>query len=728
MKISIRCAATFLFCYGLSLLAGCTSGESVTNLDGGDARSSSAIPSPPGDATTPYLQPLAIDETYGDAPYEPLEAPDIAETDSRMMKPTAVPEEISVSNFGLSLAPATSISETTDNIAAPSAGATVPRVQSSPGVIVYDSADTVTAPASADRVTTVVGRPGIYVPPRSVNHDRVIHYDDHDVVIHHSDSSELHNSEVERSRLAKRNQEFSAKLQQLHERLQAHGPEPGVKAKSRVRSKEAPLRMPGLAPGIQPHSETGNEDYARIEGNDFISAQQEPLSTFSIDVDTASYSNIRRFISDGRMPPPDAVRIEEMINYFDYTYDPPSDTEGAPFSANFELGPCPWNEEHRLVRIGLKGKTFEDDERPPVNLVFLIDVSGSMNQPNKLPLVKESLQMLVKKLTDRDRISIVVYRGAAGVVLPPTSCEQRKVIERAIERLQAGGSTAGGAGIQLAYDQAQENFVPEQVNRVILCTDGDFNVGISSESALNRLIEEKAKTGIFLTVLGFGRGNLKDARMEMLADRGNGNYGYIDTLLEAHKMLVEQSSGTLVTIAKDVKIQVDFNASRVGAYRLIGYENRKLAARDFRDDTKDAGEIGAGHTVTALYEIVPPDKTDEVLMTEPSRYQTTAPTSEADTDELLTVRLRYKQPDGDTSTELKFPLKDEDNVIEETSSDFRFAAAVAQFGLLLRGSKYKGTADLEQVLDMATEAKGADRSGFRTEFIEIVRQVKNRQY
>lgn len=477
----------------------------------------------------------------------------------------------------------------------------------------------------------------------------------------------------------------------------------------------------------EPPADTSNEDYAHINENDFISAKDEPLSTFSIDVDTASYSNIRRFLSDGRTPPPDAVRIEEMINYFDYNYDPPKADEETPFAANFELGPCPWNEKNRLVRIGLKGKTFEKDERPTVNLVFLIDVSGSMNQPNKLPLLKDAMRMLVQNLSERDRVALVVYAGAAGTVLQPTSCERKDVILSAIERLQAGGSTAGGAGIEAAYSLAEANRIDGHVNRVILCTDGDFNVGISSQGELTRLIEEKAKTGIFLTVLGFGSGNLKDSRMEMLADKGNGNYGYIDTLLEAQKLLVEQSAGTLVTIAKDVKIQVDFNPSRVGAYRLIGYENRKLQNQDFRDDKKDAGEIGAGHMVTALYEITPIGDTSEVPEVEPSRYQTTAPTTEADTDELLTVRLRYKQPDGDTSTEISFQLKDEERTLEETSKDFRFAAAVAELGLLLRGSQYKGAANFDQVLTLAEEAKGIDKLGFRTEFIEMVRTAKSQQ-
>ena len=463
------------------------------------------------------------------------------------------------------------------------------------------------------------------------------------------------------------------------------------------------------------------ENYAEIEENMFNRVADNPLSTFSIDVDTASYANARRFLKNGRLPPKDAVRIEEMINYFDYNYAPP--TGEVPFSANFAQAVCPWNKSHKLVRIGLKGREIAQATRPPLNLTFLLDVSGSMNSPNKLPLVKRSMEMLTNQLDERDRVSIVVYAGASGLVLPPTSGANRRAILGALERLNAGGGTAGGAGIQLAYQTALENFHKDGVNRVILCTDGDFNIGVTQGGDLNRLIEEKAKGGIFLSVLGFGMGNYKDGTLEGLADRGNGNYAYIDTFIEARKVLVDQMSGTLVTIAKDVKIQVEFNPVKVAGYRLIGYENRMLAAEDFNDDTKDAGEIGAGHTVTALYEIIPAGQpVNGVPPVDELKYQVEGSLPVA-SDELLTVKLRYKQPDSDTSSKLEFPLKDEDRSFEQADPDFRFATSVAGFGMLLRDSEFKGDLSWERVQNWAQSALGEDEFGYRRECLDLIRNA-----
>ncbi|NLS92360.1 MAG: VWA domain-containing protein [Planctomycetaceae bacterium] len=474
---------------------------------------------------------------------------------------------------------------------------------------------------------------------------------------------------------------------------------------------------------VGPEVEFNTEAYDRIYENPFLVTRDHPLSTFSIDVDTASYSNVRRFLENGQLPPPDAVRIEELVNHFDYRYEPPKDE--TPFSAQVEVASCPWNPKHRLARIGLKGKEIPEQERPEANLVFLLDVSGSMDQPNKLPLLKSAMGMLVENLSDRDRVSIVVYAGAAGVVLPPTSCEERSTILAAMERLQAGGSTAGSEGIQLAYQVAQKNFNAESVNRVILCTDGDFNVGFTNQGDLIRLIEQKAKEGVFLTCLGFGMGNYKDSTLEKLADKGNGNYAYIDTIHEARKVLVEQLGGTLFTIAKDVKIQVDFNPAQVGAYRLIGYENRLLRDEDFRDDTKDAGEIGAGYTVTALYELIPAGQEADVLQAEPSKYQQTGqPTEAAASGELLTLRLRYKQPAGETSEQISFPVSDAGMSLEGASGDFRFAAAVAGFGMLLRNSEHRGEGTYDLVVELAQSGKGDDPHGYRAEFVKLVELAK----
>ncbi len=495
-------------------------------------------------------------------------------------------------------------------------------------------------------------------------------------------------------------------------------------AASAVLQADANGLLPIQAPDFQPEFNT--EAYDRIYENPFLAASEHPLSTFSIDVDTASYSNVRRFLEDGQLPPPDAVRIEEFVNYFAYDYEPPTDDK--PFSAHVEVASCPWNPRHRLARIGLKGRQIHKDQRAEANLVFLLDVSGSMNEPNKLPLLKSAMEMLVQNLSDRDRVSIVVYAGAAGVVLPPTSCKERAEILAAMSRLRAGGSTAGSEGIQLAYRLVQENFDPERVNRVILCTDGDFNVGITNQGDLVRLIEQKAKEGVFLTCLGFGMGNYKDSTLEKLADQGNGNYAYVDTIHEARKVLVEQLAGTLVTIAKDVKIQVDFNPAQVAAYRLLGYENRLLRDEDFHDDTKDAGEIGAGHTVTALYELIPAGQELQLPQVEPSRYQQPGqPTEAAASGELLTLRLRYKEPAADTSEEISFPVSDAGQSLDSATDDFRFAAAVASFGMLLRNSEHRGESTCDLVLELARSGKGNDPHGYRAEFIQLVELAQSLQ-
>lgn len=478
----------------------------------------------------------------------------------------------------------------------------------------------------------------------------------------------------------------------------------------------------------RPDAEHSTEAYDAITDNAFLAVRENPLSTFSIDVDTASYANVRRFLNQQTRPPKGAVRIEELLNYF--TYDYPQPDGETPFSATMEVATCPWAPEHRLVRIGLKGREIAKDKRPASNLVFLIDVSGSMQPENKLPLLKKCLRMLVDQLTPEDTVSIAVYAGASGTVLEPT--HDRGEIRAALDRLESGGSTNGAAGIQLAYRLAEQSFIKGGVNRVILATDGDFNVGVTSQSELTDLITRKAKKGTFLTVLGFGMGNLKDSTLEKLADKGNGNYAYIDTLNEGRKVLVEQMNGTLVTIAKDVKIQVEFNPAQVGAYRLIGYENRLLAKEDFNDDKKDAGEIGAGHTVTALYEVVPAGKAAPgVPSVDPLKYQTTGSkepgtrNQEPGTSaELLTLKLRYKQPDGDTSKLLEFPLTDRGETWEKSSRDFRFAAAVAGFGMLLRESPHKGTATWESVRELAMEGRGEDRSGYRGEFLTLLDKAK----
>ncbi len=469
-----------------------------------------------------------------------------------------------------------------------------------------------------------------------------------------------------------------------------------------------------------PRPDWNREQYAYIDENRFRATDDHPLSTFSIDVDRASYSNVRRFLlRERRLPPVDAVQIEEMINYFSYSYARPRGD--APIAITTEVGAAPWAPNHRLLRIGLASRPIDTEEMPPANLVFLLDVSGSMNSPDKLPLVQSSMRLLVDQLRPEDRVAIVVYAGAAGLVLEPTSGAHKDRILEAINRLQAGGSTAGGAGLRLAYEVAQRNFRPHGNNRVILATDGDFNVGESSDGAMIRLIEEKRSQGTFLTVLGFGTGNLQSEKMQSLAQHGNGNYGYIDGLMEARKILVAEMGSTLLTVAKDVKVQIEFNPEQVRAYRLLGYENRLLANEDFNDDAKDAGDLGAGHTVTALYEIVPVGADSEIGApgVDPLRYQTTPRVTRRDgSDELAFVKVRFKRPQGSTSRLIEQPVRDSGDRVSE---DFTFAAAVAGFGMLLRESEYRGSITVDQVLSMAADCLGEDPGGYRRGFVEMVR-------
>jgi Ca-activated chloride channel homolog len=458
------------------------------------------------------------------------------------------------------------------------------------------------------------------------------------------------------------------------------------------------------------------EGYDRIVENSFAKVVEEPLSTFSIDVDTASYANVRRFIDGGSLPPPDAVRIEELVNYFAYDYEGPKGDE--PFAFDTELAPCPWNQGDLLLRVALQAKRIDAKDIPPSNLVFLVDVSGSMEDENKLPLVKESLKKLARQMRQEDRISIVVYAGNAGLVLEPTPGSRKDAILKAIDDLEAGGSTAGGKGIELAYATAKKTFMPKGNNRVILATDGDFNVGASSDGALVRLIEKKRKEGVFLTVLGFGMGNYKDSKMQKLADSGNGNYAYIDTLSEAEKVLSKQMAGTLYTVAKDVKVQIEFNPAIVGEYRLVGYEKRALAARDFADDTKDAGELGAGSSVTALYEIRP---SKGVATRSDLKYQSTTSGPAATSGELMTIKFRYKKPEGEASILVETPVDFRKVELAKSSGDFRFAAAVAEWGLILRESQYKGSSSFTEVERLASEARGRDAEGYRAEFLRLVK-------
>jgi Ca-activated chloride channel family protein len=490
-----------------------------------------------------------------------------------------------------------------------------------------------------------------------------------------------------------------------------------------------PGTAPAPAPDILDRPRFNTEAYDLVPDNPFIPAAQEPVATFSIDVDTASYANVRRFITQNQLPPKDAVRIEEMINYFTYDDAPPAGPH--PIAAYAEVAAAPWQPAHRLVRVAIKAKDVDLSKRPASNLVFLIDVSASMNDPRKLPLLKSSMKLMIDKLEDNDRVAMVVYAGASGLVLPPTSGQNKTALIAAIDRLESGGSTNGAAGIRLAYDTAVANFIKGGINRVILATDGDFNVGVTSQGDLTRLIEDRAKSGVFLTVLGFGMGNLKDSTLERLADRGNGNYAYIDTLAEAQKVLVEGMGGTLMTIAKDVKVQIEFNTAEVNAYRLIGYENRVLRPEDFNNDAKDAGDMGAGHAVTALFEVVPKGVEMALPTIEPLRYREAAPAAPAasrrDLDvgiqEMLNIKIRYKEPDGTTSRMIDFPIVDRKTGFNTATTDLRFAAAVASFGMILRDSPHQGQSSLNAVIDMAEKSRGADKGGYREEFIQLVRKA-----
>jgi Ca-activated chloride channel family protein len=487
-----------------------------------------------------------------------------------------------------------------------------------------------------------------------------------------------------------------------------------VQPRSLRRSPPDPMPLLRRAP-----RDSGNtEAYDHIDENSFRSPLVAPLSTFSVDVDRASYANVRRYLNGGQLPPRDAVRIEELVNYFPYG-DPAPGDEDAPIRITTEIAPAPWNGAHDLVRIGLRARDVDMRRAPPSNLVFLVDVSGSMMGPGRLPLVKQSLAMLVSQLREEDRVALVVYAGRAGLVLPSTSDKQR--ILAALEGLEAGGSTAGGAGIKLAYDVARENFIRHGNNRVILCTDGDFNVGQSSDGELVSLIEDRRKEGAYLTILGFGMGNYKDAKMEKLAGAGNGNYGYIDDLLEARKMLVKEMGGTLLTVAKDVKLQVEFDPTRVQAYRLLGYEDRLLREEDFANDAKDAGDVGAGHSVTALYEIVRSDVRLDVKLPEvaPLRYQRQTVRGAAPANELLHVAMRYKAPDGDRSLLVTHPVRANRTIGGTPSESMRFASAVAGFGMLLRQSPNAGTLTWPQVVSLASGARGADPEGYRADFIRL---------
>ncbi len=488
-----------------------------------------------------------------------------------------------------------------------------------------------------------------------------------------------------------------------------------------------------IAPGYYPpqpaarpvlYAYADNESYNHSNENRFKPANDEPLSTFSIDVDAASYSNMRRFVNQGQMPPKDAIRTEELVNYFSYDY--PKATGKDPVKITTEVSECPWSKEHRLVRIGIKAREIAEENLSASNLVFLIDVSGSMYGPTRLDLVKSSLKLLVNNLREKDKVAIVVYAGAAGEVLPSTSGNDKQKIREALDGLTAGGSTAGGAGIQLAYKIAQQNFIKGGNNRIILCTDGDFNVGVSSNEQLESLIETKQKSGVFLTVLGYGMGNYKDDKMQVLAQKGNGNHAYIDNIQEANKILVQEFGGTIYTIAKDVKLQIEFNPAKVLSYRLIGYETRLLNKEDFNDDTKDAGEMGAGHTVTAFYEVVPVGvKGDYPGGVDKLKYQDESSDKKVKSNgsnELLTVKLRYKQPDGDKSVKLEQALIDTGS--NKLSADFRFASAVAMFGQLLTDSDFKGNASYEKVISLAKEGLDNDAQGYRREFVRLAESVK----
>lgn len=474
---------------------------------------------------------------------------------------------------------------------------------------------------------------------------------------------------------------------------------------------------------VQESEHFNREGYDAIRENRFQKVSDQPLSTFSIDVDAASYSNVRRMLNAGQLPPAAAVRVEEMINYFEYEYPKPVAED--PFSINTEMADCPWNKKHKLVLVGLQGKKVPVENLPASNIVFLIDVSGSMDMPNKLPLVKQSIKLLTERLRKEDKVAIVVYAGSAGLVLPSTSGAEKTTIKDAVDRLEAGGSTAGGAGIKLAYNVAREQFLKNGNNRIILCTDGDFNVGASSDDELERMIEEERKSGVFLTVLGYGTGNYQDAKMQKLANKGNGNHAYIDGFNEARKVLVNEFGGTLFTIAKDVKLQIEFNPRVVQAYRLIGYENRMLNKEDFNNDKKDAGELGSGHTVTALYEIVPVGvRSNFVESVDPLKYQSPAQANIPSSD-LMTIKFRYKKPDGDKSLLIEHVVNNTNKSIAQTSDNFRFAASVAQFGMLLRNSEFRQDASFSNAWKLANGARAYDPEGYRAEFLKLLKNAQS---
>ena len=474
--------------------------------------------------------------------------------------------------------------------------------------------------------------------------------------------------------------------------------------------------------GGQVYYNPSNETYATVRENDFMNVKANPLSTLSVDVDRASYSNVRRFLNSGQKPPADAVRVEEMINYFNYNYPQPRGED--PIAIATELTDCPWNADHKLLRVGMQARKIETQSLPASNLVFLIDVSGSMNESNKLPLVKSSLKMLVRQLRTKDRVSIVVYAGSAGLVLPPTSGANKSAITDALDRLQAGGSTAGGAGIKLACKTAQENYVLGGNNRIIIATDGDFNVGVSGENELEDLITKERRKGIFLTCLGYGMGNYKDSKMEILADKGNGNYAYIDNIREAEKTLIHEFGGTLFTVAKDVKAQIEFNPAHVQAYRLVGYENRLLNEEDFKDDKKDAGEMGSGHQVTMLYEIIPVGvRSKNVRKTTDLRYQVPEATEDTYSGELATIKFRYKEPDGARSKEMVHTISTRSKSLEMGSQDTRFAASVALFGMLLRDSKFVEEGDYDLAYSLGRQSRGEDEEGYRAEYLQLVKSA-----
>jgi Ca-activated chloride channel family protein len=490
----------------------------------------------------------------------------------------------------------------------------------------------------------------------------------------------------------------------------------GVKVMPSMATKES-YRMPPAvpSPGANRPPQWSTEEYKTLRDNNFHDVRTSPLSTFSIDVDTASYSNVRRFINSGNLPPADAVRTEELLNYFTYAYPQPSSEH--PFSLTTEVGISPWNTERKLVLLGIQGKNVITENLPPSNLVFLIDVSGSMSAPNKLPLLKTAFKMLVQQLRAQDRVAIVVYAGAAGVVLDSTSGSEKAKIIAKIDGLQAGGSTAGGEGLKLAYNTAKEKHLEGGNNRVILATDGDFNVGSSSEGELTRLIEERRNDGIFLSILGFGMGNIKDNKMESMADHGNGNYAYIDNALEAKKVMVSQMAGTLFTIAKDVKIQIEFNPAQVKSYRLIGYENRVMADRDFNDDRKDAGDMGAGHSVTVLYEIIPAGSPELAATVDPLVFQQP---QIVPSDDLMQIKIRYKKPSEDTSVLMTTKIDGAFALKSVPSDNLKFASAIAEYGMLLRNSEFKGQSSYTQALELARSGRGADENGYRSELIKLM--------